>query len=146
MAPRAIAFVVAAIALTGLAALLWSYAGEPEEVRKGRLLYADHCAACHGANLEGQPDWQTRLPDGLMPAPPHDVTGHTWHHSDNELLIIVRDGMAGLVPGQPSAMPAFGALLDEAEIGAVLAYIKSTWPRQAREYQALQTSARDPRP
>jgi len=115
-------------------------------VRKGRLLYADHCAACNGTNLEGEPDWQTRLADGLMPAPPHDATGHTWHHSDNELLIIVRDGMAGLVPGQPSVMPAFGALLDKAEIGAVLAFIKSTWPRREREYQALQTSARDPRP
>ena len=36
-------------------------------------------------NLEGQPDWQTPDDNGTLPAPPHDETGHEWHH-DNRLL------------------------------------------------------------
>ena len=43
----------------------------------GKKIYADNCASCHGVNLEGQKNWMSRLPDGLMPAPPHDETGHT---------------------------------------------------------------------
>ena len=27
-------------------------------------LYAGHCASCHGASLEGQPDWKSPLPSG----------------------------------------------------------------------------------
>src|SRR5689334_20690026 len=53
-------------------------------VERGKLIYDEHCARCHGANLEGQPNWRHRLPSGRMPAPPHDPTGHTWHHSDKQ--------------------------------------------------------------
>ena len=28
------------------------------DIAKGQQLYAESCAACHGANLEGQPDWR----------------------------------------------------------------------------------------
>jgi hypothetical protein len=52
------------------------------QVAMGQELYVSFCAGCHGANLEGQPDWQKRLPLGNLPAPPHDQTGHTWHHPD----------------------------------------------------------------
>ncbi|MFD1912618.1 MULTISPECIES: c-type cytochrome [Paracoccaceae] len=56
----------------------------------GQQLYADNCASCHGASLEGQPDWRRRLDTGRMPAPPHDDSGHTWHHSDRMLFQITR--------------------------------------------------------
>ena len=52
------------------------------DAKAGRALYEQHCAACHGANLEGQPDWRSPDESGLYPAPPHDETGHTWHHDD----------------------------------------------------------------
>jgi mono/diheme cytochrome c family protein len=55
------------------------------DIVAGQSLYADSCASCHGANLEGQPNWQSPNADGVLPAPPHDRTGHTWHH-DDELL------------------------------------------------------------
>ena len=41
-------------------------------VSAGKTVYATHCAACHGAQLEGQPDWRHAGPDGRLPAPPHD--------------------------------------------------------------------------
>ena len=104
---------------------------DEQSVAHGRVLYASHCAACHGAKLEGQPDWRERRVDGRLPAPPHDQTGHTWHHPDTILFDITRHGM---VPGHTapedyeSDMPAYAGILSDEEIVAVLAYIKSTWP------------------
>lgn len=111
--------------------------GNPPLVALGKLTYAERCASCHGAALEGQPDWRERRPDGRLPAPPHNADGHTWHHADEQLIAIVRDGMAPFAPpGYASDMPAFRGVLSEREIAAVLAYIKSTWPMAARERQA----------
>lgn len=105
-------------------------------VSLGRRLYAQRCAACHGIRLEGQPDWQSPLPSGRMPAPPHDASGHTWHHPDGVLFRITREGPAAVVGGDhQSDMPRFGEILGDAEIRAVLAFIKSTWPERERAYQ-----------
>ncbi|WP_375600364.1 c-type cytochrome [Devosia sp. Naph2] len=71
-----------------------------------------------------------------MPAPPHDETGHSWHHSDQDLFTITKGGVGAVVPGYESDMPAFDAALTDEDIRAVLAYIKSTWPERAREFQA----------
>ena len=101
----------------------------------GQALYRDYCASCHGANLEGQPNWMQRLPNGRLPAPPHDETGHTWHHSDEQLLMIVRDGLAAIAPGYETDMPAFSPKLDDHEIIAILGYIKQTWPDRERDIQ-----------
>lgn len=105
------------------------------QVALGRTLYAEHCASCHGANLEGQPDWRTRKADGRMPAPPHDATGHTWHHSDRQLFEMTKKGPSAMVPGYRSDMPGFEGILSDREIKAVLSYIYSTWPPEIRERQ-----------
>lgn len=101
----------------------------PEIVKLGEKAYAQQCASCHGAMLEGQPDWRQRLPNGRLPAPPHDESGHTWHHPDHVLFAITKNGM--LPPYAPkdyeSDMPAFGGKLSDAEIWAVLAYLKTHW-------------------
>lgn len=102
---------------------------DASKVAAGGKLYAQHCASCHGAKLEGQPNWRQRLPNGRLPAPPHDESGHTWHHPDSVLLEITK---RGLVPpyapkGYESDMPAFSGKLTDEEIWAVLAYIKSHW-------------------
>ena len=76
-------------------------------VTRGRAIYAENCAPCHGAKLEGQPNWKERSPSGRMPAPPHDASGHTWHHSDEDLFTITQKGVSALVPGYGSDMPAF---------------------------------------
>ncbi len=109
-----------------------------QQVSRGTAVYTQHCAACHGPNLEGQPIWQQKLPTGRMPAPPHDASGHTWHHPDGVLFGITK---YGLVPGKyappryESDMPVFGERLSDQEIWAVLAYIKSTWPENIRRAQ-----------
>ena len=114
----------------------------PATIQLGQQLYATTCAACHGANLQGQPDWKHRLANGRMPAPPHDVTGHTWHHSDRDLFNLTRLGVAAVMgDGYESDMPAFGGKLSDDEIKAVLDYIKSTWPERAQHSQAKITAA-----
>lgn len=106
---------------------------EAARVEQGATLYATHCAACHGAALEGQPNWKRRNADGSLPAPPHDSTGHTWHHSDEVLLYVTANGGAAFDPN--SKMPAFGDTLTEAEQRAVLAFIKSHWGQTERQHQ-----------
>jgi mono/diheme cytochrome c family protein len=112
-------------------------AASAEVIAQGRQIYADQCAACHGADLEGQPDWRSPLASGRLPAPPHDENGHTWHHPDDVLFRIVKAGTAAIVGGgYESDMPGFGDILSDAEIRAVLDYIKSTWPERERAYQS----------
>ncbi|WP_421951397.1 c-type cytochrome [Pelagibacterium sp.] len=118
-------------------------ADRTDRLAEGLEIYRQNCAACHGEALEGQPDWRRRGPNGRMPAPPHDETGHTWHHGDEQLFRITRDGVAAVVGGNyESDMPGFGEILTDDEILSVLDYIKSTWPERERAYQA-QVSAQD---
>jgi len=99
---------------------------------EGRQIYADQCAACHGADLEGQPNWRSRGPDGRLPAPPHDPSGHTWHHPDEQLFALTKYGPERLVadPDYRSNMPGFEGALTDREIVAVLSYIKRMWPAE----------------
>jgi len=110
---------------------------DSDEVALGRQVYLEQCAACHGQNAEGQPNWQQPDANGNMPAPPHDDSGHAWHHGDGVLYEIIRDGSRDPLkpPGSPLTMPAFGDKLSDAEIGAVIAYFKSLWSEESRLYQ-----------
>ncbi|RMF89852.1 MAG: hypothetical protein D6736_07680 [Nitrospinota bacterium] len=129
-----------------------------EQVAVGQAVYARHCAACHGVNLEGQPNWRQRLPTGHYPAPPHDATGHTWHHPDRYLFETVKYGWQRFAPpGYQSNMQGFQDRLTDAEIWAVLAFIKSRWPpaiqaqqeqvnRRAQAVQQHGGSVQTPRP
>ncbi len=112
-------------------------AGNPATVEKGRAIYATYCASCHGVNLEGQDGWQQPLADGSYPPPPQDASGHTWHHSDTELYVAVRDGSDVGTSNLLSKMPAFGKTLSESDILAVLGFIKSQWPPDIRASQEL---------
>ncbi len=100
----------------------------------GQRVYATHCAACHGARLEGQPGWRERGPDGRLPAPPHDASGHTWHHPDDVLFRITKHGVAEVaqLKDYASAMPVYDGVLSDEQIVAVLSWIKSQWPAAVR--------------
>lgn len=131
------------VAAAGVA-LAWTWpwlvdrmAGDAARMARGETLYAERCASCHGAKLEGQPDWNSPLPSGRMPAPPHDASGHTWHHPDGVLFRVTKEGPAAVVGGgYESDMAGFGNVLTDDEIEAVLTFIKSTWPERERAYQA----------
>ena len=153
-----IGFVITGVAVLAGALILglWPVAGEklpadPDnaaQVALGKPVYAKHCAACHGVQLEGQPDWRKPLATGRMPAPAHDASGHTWHHSDAMLFGMVKHGMVPgryAPPGHQSDMPAFGGTLTDAEIWAALAYIKTHWPTEVRKAQLEKSRTQPPR-
>jgi mono/diheme cytochrome c family protein len=120
---------------------LGSKGTDEARIALGRSLYAVHCARCHGKNLEGQTDWQTRLPSGRLPAPPHDASGHTWHHPDHILIGITKDGLKPYAEKDyASDMPAFAKVLPDEEIAAIITFIKSTWPEREHEYQGRITA------
>lgn len=150
------ALLAAGVALAVLAAYLWI---EPPDqpvvvnetsvpplptldaqtVAEGQAIYAQYCAACHGANLEGAPNWRVPLEDGTLPPPPHNSDGHTWHHTDALLHQIVSQGSG---PSYNGTMPAFGETLTEAQIWAALNFIKSKWGKDEREFQWWMTVTR----
>ena len=106
------------------------------QVAGGRQIYQANCATCHGATAQGAPNWKKPDAEGNYPAPPHDDSGHTWHHPDHQIYEIIRDGFADpLKPGSPRTMPPFGDKLSQADIDAVIAYFKSLWSTDARDFQ-----------
>lgn len=121
---------------------------DANQVARGKQVYQASCARCHGENGVGAPNWKT--PDAQLnyPPPPHNDDGHTWHHSDRVLYEAIRDGLRDpLKPDSPLRMPAFGkpALsgaegLSEANMRDVIAYLKSLWNREHREFQWLRTT------
>ncbi len=118
------------------------------DLPNGEAVYAEHCAVCHGANLEGEENWRVANDDGTMPAPPHDETGHTWHHGNDVLFDYTKLGGDGYlekrgITGFTSAMPAFGETLSDDEIWDVLAFIRSTWPERVQEVQAARNLPHD---
>lgn len=141
----AVAFVFLVIAVAVSLRLEQKTLADPDDtqqVARGKAVYAQYCAACHGARLEGQPDWRKRLASGRMPAPPHDALGHTWHHPDGVLFGIIKHGLVPgkyAPPGYQSDMPAFGNIMSDQDIWAVLAYIKSSWPEEIRAGQREMT-------
>ncbi len=121
---------------------------ENRDLRNGRQLYAEHCASCHGARLEGQPNWRQAGADGVFPAPPHDATGHTWHHDDQFLFDYTKLGGEALfaargITGARSGMPGFADQMTDDGIWDVLAYIRSTWPERIRQVQASRNPPHD---
>lgn len=121
---------------------------DDRDLTNGQTLYAEQCASCHGVDLEGQPNWQTPDENGILPAPPHDETGHTWHH-DNQLLFEYTrlGGEAALaargIDGFASGMPGFGGTLTDDDIWDILAYIRSTWPERVQAIQASRNVPHD---
>lgn len=109
--------------------------GDAGVVARGERVYSAHCAACHGARLEGQPNWRERGADGRLPAPPHDASGHTWHHPDEMLFRLTKHGLAKVakLKDYASAMPVYEGVLSDEEIVAVLSWIKAQWPAEVRE-------------
>lgn len=127
-----------------LAVACWALAGtrsappavaDAREVTRGRLLYKQHCASCHGRNLQGQPLWQMRDAFTHRRAPALDQTGRAWLLADAALLQITREG-GSAEPSAASGMPAFAAVLDERDTLAVVAFVKARWPLGLRVLQA----------
>ncbi|MCB5364940.1 cytochrome c [Pusillimonas sp. CC-YST705] len=145
---KKLVFGMVGVVIIGAAAVLYSTTrpsgpafidpADQSLVMQGKAIYANNCAACHGEALQGQPNWRERMSNGRLPAPPHDKSGHTWHHPDAMLVDMVKNGLVPgktAPPGYVSDMPAYRDILSDQETIAVLTYIKSTWPPKVLEAQ-----------
>ena len=135
-------FLIYIVLCSSLGVLQETYASKADarnaqQVERGKLVYKKFCSLCHGANLEGQPNWRVRDKEGKLPAPPHDSSGHTWHHADELLFGMTKYGL--VPPYAPkdykNNMPAWEGTLSDEDIWAVIAYIKSKWPEELRQAQ-----------
>ena len=98
---------------------------------QGKAVYDKHCVECHGSTGKGDG------PAAMMLVPhPRDFTSGRYKirstesgsiPTDDDLLRSVRQGLYG------SAMPAWEAILSDADIHAVVQYIKTLSPRFAEE-------------
>ena len=105
-------------------------------VARGRQVYATRCASCHGGDLQGEPGWPQPRANGSLPIAPLDQNGAAWQHDDQWLFTTIKlGGQATAQPGSTSLMPAFDGGLSDADIWAVISYIKSTWPEHIQQAQ-----------
>ncbi|MEG3619374.1 cytochrome c [Magnetovibrio sp. PR-2] len=106
------------------------------ELAAGEAIYQEHCAQCHGPDLQGQPNWQVQNADGTVPAAPLNGEGRAWKLSDDLLFRSIKLGGTSIVPSNfPSNMPSFQEHLTDEQIWIVLRYIKNRWTPMARARQ-----------
>ncbi len=106
------------------------------QVGLGHTLYDQHCAYCHGADLAGQEGWDGEFPDGRRPALPLEGTAPIWRLTDRDMFDITKfGGQPFSPPSYRNEMPAYESLLADADIWAILAFIKSRWPEDVHERQ-----------
>ena len=107
----------------------------PEAVALGAELYQKNCTPCHGLNGEGErpekPNGGQKNGGGYL-APALNGKGHTWHHSPDVLLQIVRDGSVA----DDSAMVGWKGRMSDNEIRSVLAHIRINWPEDLQKKYA----------
>jgi mono/diheme cytochrome c family protein len=90
---------------------------------KGERTYKEFCVTCHGAEGVGEThSVQSLTSREYISAPPLDASAHAWHHTDDQLAETIRNGSP-----RTGRMPAWGALLTDQDVDAVIAYMKSLW-------------------
>lgn len=111
------------------------YARQTGNIQKGKQLYEEYCAVCHGDAGVGQDKEHPRGgrdKDDNRLAPALDGTGHTFHHPPSVLFRITQGGS----PDGSSSMPSFGDRLTDDEIRSIIAYFQSLWPdKLMRQYK-----------
>lgn len=108
----------------------------PAQVALGRSLYDQHCAFCHGNDLAGKPGWDGNYPAGGRPPLPLDGSGAISRLGDRDLFDVAKFGGQPFSPPEyRNAMPGFEGRLADADIWAILAFVKSRWPEAVRERQ-----------
>ena len=96
------------------------------QIERGKTVFDDNCASCHGTNAQGSFNWRKRLEDGSYPPPPLNGRGHAWHHPFDMLMGTINQGGAPM-GGQ---MPAFGDDLSKDDQKAAIAYFQSKWDKR----------------
>lgn len=108
----------------------------PAQVALGHSLYDQHCAFCHGQDLAGKPGWDGEYPSGGRPALPLDGSGAIDRLGDRDLFDVTKfGGQPFSPPSYRNDMPGFEGRLSDADLWAIVAFVKSRWPEAVRERQ-----------
>jgi mono/diheme cytochrome c family protein len=93
-------------------------------LKQGKALYEHHCADCHGAKGEGK-----------APAYPPLAGNHTvtMREPVNAIRIVLNGGFAPGTAGNPRpyGMPPYGPVMQDAEVAAVVSYLRASWGNAA---------------
>ncbi len=115
-----IAFFLPSLSLLTIKAYPTSFFQSPagftaRSIALGQKAFAQNCAACHGAEGQGDGPLAKQLPD-----PPANLTAdHIYSHSDGDLFWKISHGIAG------TPMPAFAGSMDEATIWNMIDFIRA---------------------
>lgn len=115
--------------------------GDADQIELGKAVYGRDCARCHGDDLGGEFGWLRKENPGDLTeselelvlesiddkAPAHDGDSMTWRHSDEKIFSIIKDGPEIALAKKNSRMPGFQSRLEDHEIWAVVAFLKSHW-------------------
>lgn len=100
--------------------------GGDQEIKRGKVVYETVCALCHNPDGLGKPNQAPKL------------AGSDWVTGNVERLIrIPLNGLDGPIEvgGQkmtfPASMPAMGAAMSDADLAAVLTYMRQAWGNKA---------------
>jgi mono/diheme cytochrome c family protein len=97
---------------------------DPSAMHAGEAIYRDQCSACHG--LDGK---------GVAMLFPSLAQSSLAHASDptSAIRLVLRGGRSVATDAEPTApgMPSFGWQLDDAQVAAVLTYIRNAWKTAA---------------
>jgi mono/diheme cytochrome c family protein len=109
-------------------------AAAKEQLPDGKQVFSTTCAACHQVTGEGVP--------GVYPP----LAGSEWVTGDDAKLVrILLHGVTGPieVAGETfnSMMPPWGATLKDADIAAVLTYVRSTWGNKGAPISAARVAS-----
>ncbi|WP_141291280.1 c-type cytochrome, partial [Ideonella azotifigens] len=105
-------------------------AAEATVLRQGEQLYGQHCAKCHGEQGQGVA--------GIYP-PLAGNRAVTLPASVNLIKSVLHGGFAPATAGNPRpfGMPPFAQQLNDAELAALLSYLRQAWGHQAAEVSLL---------
>jgi mono/diheme cytochrome c family protein len=94
-----------------------------QSVAAGKTLYEQYCQSCHKENGVGeQPIPPLIRYPGYLTAMPLNETSHAWHHTDEQLVSAILNGLQ-----RTPRMPAWMGTLTEQQASQIVAYIKSFW-------------------
>jgi mono/diheme cytochrome c family protein len=110
--------------------------GDAGIIARGKVVYEGVCALCHNPDGMGKPnqgppfvgsEWVLGSPNRLIPIPLYGLNGP----------ITVN----GKILTFPSSMPAMGAALPDADLAAVLTYMRQAWGNKAPKVTPEQVKA-----
>jgi mono/diheme cytochrome c family protein len=104
-----------------------------EETISGSQIYSSRCANCHQGNGMG-------VPNAFPP-----LVGARWVEDKGQIIRILLHGMQGPVEVKGTTyngnMPAWGSILSDKEIAAVVTHVRQNWENDHPEVTAEEVAA-----